>query len=314
MVRDHASTYLGISAVGVPFQLVTFAGVGYLRGLQNTRTPLVVAVVAATANLVLELVLVLGLGLGIAASAWSTVIAQVGAAAVYLLYISRDARKRSVGLRPDATMLRRQAKVGGDLFVRTVALRGTLTVATAVAARLGTVDVAAHEIAFAVWSLAAFVLDAIAIAGQAMIGRFLGAGDERSARDVGRRMLELGVGFGVVAGVVVLASRPWLPSIFTGDDDVVSLAAFLLIWVGAMQPVNAVAFVLDGLLIGAGDMRFLAYAMVAAAAVALPITGAVMIFDLGIGWLWAAVSSLMVSRVVLLSWRWRRGAWAVTGA
>lgn len=313
-VRTQAEIYLQISAVGIPFQLLTFAGVGYLRGLQNTRTPLAVAIAAATTNLVLELVLVLGLDFGIAASAWSTVVAQTGAAGVYLWMIARDAHARSVRLGPDPVMLRRLSRVGGDLFVRTVALRGTLTVATAVAARLGTVEVAAHEIALAVWSLGAFVLDAIAIAGQAMIGRFLGAGDERSARDVGRRMLELGFGFGVVAGAVVLIARPWLPGVFTGDDAVVSLAGFLLIWVGAMQPVNAVAFVLDGLLIGAGDMAFLARAMVAAAAVALPIAAAVVVFDLGIGWLWGSIAALMVARVVALSWRWQQGAWSVTGA
>lgn len=313
-VRTEAAVYLQISAFGIPFQLLSFAGVGYLRGLQDTRTPLAVAVAAAAGNLVLELVLVVGFDQGIGASALATVVAQAGTAAVYLRLIGRDARRRSVPLGPDPAAIRRLARVGGDLFVRTVALRGTLTVATAVAARLGAVDVAAHEVAFAVWTLFAFVLDAIAIAGQSMIGRFLGADDAASARDVGRRMLELGLGFGVISGLLVLVGRPWLPGVFTDDPAVVSLAGFLLIWVAVMQPVNAVAFVLDGLLIGAGDMRFLARAMVASAAVAVPVAGAVVVADLGIGWVWGSIAALMVCRVVTLGWRWRNGGWAVTGA
>lgn len=313
-VGTQASIYLRISAFGIPFQLLSFAGVGYLRGLQDTRTPLAVAVAAAVGNLGLELVLIAGFDRGIGASALATVVAQAGTAAVYLALIGRDARRRSVPLGPDPAAIRRLARVGGDLFVRTVALRGSLTVATAVAARLGAVDVAAHEVAFATWTLFAFILDAIAIAGQSMIGRFLGADDAASARAVGRRMLELGVGFGVVSGVAVFVGRPWLPEVFTNDPAVVSLAGFLLIWVAIMQPVNAIAFVLDGLLIGAGDMRFLARAMVIAAAVAIPMALAVLVFDLGIGWVWASVAALMVSRVVTLGWRWRHGGWAVTGA
>lgn len=313
-VRTEASIYLQISAFGIPFQLLSFAGVGYLRGLQDTRTPLMVAVAAALTNLVLEVVLIAGFDQGIGASALSTVVAQAGTAATYLLLIGRDARRRLVSLLPDWTAVRRLARVGGDLFIRTVALRGTLTVATAVAARLGAVDVAAHEVAFAIWTLFAFILDAIAIAGQSMIGRFLGAGDADEARDVGRRMLELGIGFGVLSAVVVLAGRPWLPEIFTNDPAVISLATFLLIWVAVMQPVNAVAFVLDGLLIGAGDMRFLARAMVVAAGLAIPMACAVLVFDLGIGWVWASIAALMTSRVITLGWRWRHGGWAVTGA
>lgn len=313
-VRTEASIYLQISAFGIPFQLLSFAGVGYLRGLQDTRTPLAVAIAAAVGNLVLELVLIVGFDQGIGASALATVVAQVGTATVYLVLIGRDARRRSVALAPDFAIIRRLARIGGDLFVRTVALRGSLTVATAVAARLGAVDVAAHEVAFAVWTLFAFILDAIAIAGQSMIGRFLGADDTDSARDVGRRMLELGLAFGMISAVVVLVGRPWLPEVFTNDPAVASLAGFLLIWVAIMQPVNAIAFVLDGLLIGAGDMRFLARAMVVAAVVAVPVAGSVLVFDLGIGWVWASITCLMVSRVLTLGWRWRQGGWAVTGA
>jgi putative MATE family efflux protein len=313
-VRTNAEIYLRISALGIPAQLLTFAGTGYLRGLQDTRTPLVVAVCAAAGNLALELVLINGFGFGIGASALSTVVAQVAAAGVFVRFVVRDTGASGVARGPDWTMIRRLGRVGGDLLVRTLALRGALTLATAVAARIGAADVAAHEVAFAVWSLLALALDAIAIAGQAMIGRFLGAGDADTARTVGRRMLQIGATGGLFVGAVVLLLRPVVPDIFSDDPSVVSLATFLLLFVAVLQPVNAVAFVLDGLLIGAGDMRFLAVAMVGALFVTVPCAIAVLVLDLGIGWVWATVAVLMVARVAALSWRWRSGAWAVVGA
>jgi putative MATE family efflux protein len=313
-VRDHALVYLRISAYGITFQLLTFAGTGYLRGLQDTRTPLFVAVGAAVTNLALELVLIEGFGYGIGASALSTVVAQAGAAAVFLRIIASATGHLGAGLRPDWAAVRRLGRTGWDLLVRTLALRASLTVFTAVAARIGTVDVGAHEIAFAVWSFLALALDAVAIAGQAMIGRFLGADDTGTARDVGRRMLELGVGAGTLVAVVVLATRTVVPEIFSDDPAVVSLATFLLLFVAVLQPVNGAVFVLDGLLIGAGDMAFLAKAMVAAALLTVPAAIAVGVLDLGIGWVWAAITLLMLARLAVLALRWRSSAWAVVGA
>lgn len=313
-VRTNAEIYLGISALGIPAQLLTFAGTGYLRGLQDTRTPLVVAVVAAAGNLVLELVLINGLGFGIGASAASTVVAQVGTAGVYVWMVGRDVRHRHLDWRPDARSIRRLGRAGTDLLVRTVALRGALTLTTAVAARIGAADVAAHEVAFAVMSLLALALDAIAIAGQALIGRFLGAGDTATARDAGRRMLALGLIAGIASAGIVLAASPFLPSVFSDDPRVVDLATFLLLWVAALQPLNALAFVLDGLLIGAGDMRFLAKAMVASAACTAVAAGVVLGLGLGVGWVWGAIGVLMATRAAALLHRWRSGAWAVTGA
>mgnify|MGYP001627481558 CR=1 FL=1 len=313
-VRTHALVYLRISALGIVPQLLTFAGTGYLRGLQDTRTPLVVAVAAALGNLVLELVLIPGLGFGIGASALSTVVAQVASAAVFLALIARATAQAGAGLRPDPAAIRRLGRAGWDLLVRTVALRGSLTAMTAVAARIGTVDVGAHEVAFAVWTFLALGLDAVAIAGQSMIGRHLGAGDVATARSVGRRMLELGVGGGVGAGALVLALRPVLPELFSTDPAVVVLAGFLLLHVAVLQPVNGLAFVLDGLLIGAGDMAFLARAMVVAGILATGAAVAVLLLDLGIGWLWGAIALLMAARAAALLLRWRSGRWAVVGA
>ena len=313
-VAPFALTYLRISMVGVPSLLLVLAGTGYLRGLQDTRTPLVVAVGSAVANLAIELVLVFGLDLGIAGSAWSTVVAQTGAAAIYVAIVGRHIRAEGVAVRPDRRALTALATVSRDLFVRTAALRASLLVATAVAARTGVIDLGAHQVAFELWSFLALVLDAIAIAGQAMVGRLLGADDAAGARAASQRMVEWGLAAGLVFAAVVVALSGVLPRLFSDDPDVVRLAAFLLLWVAALQPVNAVVFVLDGVLIGAGDLRYLAWAMTVAAVAFVPAAVAVRLLDLGIGWLWGAIALLMLARLVTLGARWRDGAWAVTGA
>jgi putative MATE family efflux protein len=313
-VATNALVYLRISLIGVPAMLVTLAGTGYLRGRQDTRTPLLVAVGSATFNLVLEVVLIYGFGLGIGASAASTVIAQTGAALVYAAGVVAAVRALAVELRPHLASIRRLAAVGRDLLVRTIALRVTIAVATAVATRIGTDDVAAHEVAFAVWIALALGLDAIAIAGQAMTGHRLGADRPDEARAAGRRMIELGIVLGVGFGLLVVVLRPVLPELFTDDPAVIALAGYLLWWVAALQPVNGVVFVLDGVLIGAGDMRFLARAMILATAVFTAGAVAVLALDLGIGWLWAAVAVWMLVRLATLTGRFVAGRWVVTGA
>jgi len=313
-VRDNALVYLRISLLGVPAMLAVLAGTGYLRGLQDTRTPLVVATGTAVLNLVLEVVLIYGFDQGIGASALSTVVAQTLAAAVYLGMIGRAARRLGVDTGPHPASLRSLVRVGRDLLIRTAALRAALVVATAVAARLGTIDLAAQQVAMEIWSALAFGLDAVAIAGQAMVGRALGAGDGEGARGAGRRMIEWGVVLGVAAGVAVLATRTVLPRVFTDDPAVIDLAAFALVWVAAIQPLNGVAFVLDGILIGAGDMAFLARAMVGAALVFVPPALAVAALEVGIGWLWACIALLMATRALTLGVRFAGTRWVVLGA
>jgi putative MATE family efflux protein len=313
-VRTNALVYLRISLVGVPAMLVVLAGTGYLRGLQDTRTPLIVAVASAAGNLGLELVLIFGLGFGIGASALSTVVAQWVAAAFYVAWVARAVRHHEVRYAPDRATLGRLAVVGRDLFVRTAALRAAFVVATAVAARIGQVDVAAHQIAMEIWMFLALVLDAIAIAGQAIVGRLLGAGMVGEARVAGRRMIELSVVVGIIAGAVVFALRDVLPPLFSSDPLVRDLAAFLLLFVALMQPLNGPVFALDGLLIGAGDLRFLAGAMVAATAVFVPSAWLVLAYGGGLGWLWASLWLFMAVRWVMLTARFATDDWAVPGA
>jgi putative MATE family efflux protein len=311
---EYGLTYLRVSLLGLPAMLVILAGTGYLRGLQDTFTPLVVALTSAAANLVIELVLILGLGYGIGASALSTVLAQMGAASVYVAMTHRRVRDLGVRRLPHARTLAQLGIVGGDLFIRTAALRGSLVVTTAVAASFGTVALAAHQITLEIWNLCALALDAIAIAGQALIGRQLGAGDATWARQVGDRMLGWGLVTGAVLGAVVVALHGVLPHLFSEDAAVVATCASLLLIAGVSQPLNGVVFALDGLLIGAGDMRWLAWAMLGAAACYIPIAIAVDVADLGVTALWWSLTAFMALRLVPLLWRWRNGAWAVTGS
>ncbi|MGV9989461.1 MATE family efflux transporter [Streptomyces sp. NPDC003374] len=310
----YATTYLRISALGIPAMLVVLAATGVLRGLQNTRTPLYVAVAGFVANAALNAGLVYGAGLGIAGSAWGTVIAQCAMAAVYLAVVVRGARRYGASLRPDTAGIRASAQAGAPLLVRTLCLRAILLIATAVAARLGDADIAAHQIILSLWSLLAFALDAIAIAGQAIIGRFLGAGDAAGAREACRRMVQWGVAVGVVLALLVIVARPVFLPLFTADSTVKDAALPALLMVALSQPVCGVVFVLDGVLMGAGDGPYLAWAMLLTLAVFTPAALAVPALGGGLTALWTAMTLMMTVRMLTLWLRARSGRWVVTGA
>ncbi len=320
----YATTYLRISSLGIPAMLVVLAATGVLRGLQDTRTPLSVAVGGFAANAGLNAALVYGAGLGVAGSAWGTVIAQNGMAAVYLWVVVRGIRRQAAagdgtgpwwaGLRPDAAGIRTCARAGLPLLVRTVSLRAVLMIATAVAARLGDTAIAAHQITLTVWSLLAFALDAIAIAGQAIIGRCLGADDPEGARAACRRMIEWGVACGLVLGLLLAMTRPLIGPLFSSDPAVRSALASALLVVAVSQPLSGVVFVLDGVLMGAGDGPYLAWSMLVTLAVFAPAALAVPALGAGLTVLWWAMTLMMLTRLVALWLRARSGRWVVTGA
>ncbi|MGW3358155.1 MATE family efflux transporter [Streptomyces bungoensis] len=310
----YATTYLRISSLGIPAMLTVLAATGVLRGLQDTRTPLYVAIAGFVANAALNAGLVYGAGLGIAGSAWGTVIAQCGMAAVYLHVVVRGARRHGASLRPDATGIRASAQAGAPLLVRTLSLRAILLIATAVAARLGDADIAAHQIILSLWSLLAFALDAIAIAGQAIIGRYLGADDAHGAREACRRMVQWGIATGVVLGLLVVAARPLFLSLFTDDSVVKDTALPSLLLVALSQPICGVVFVLDGVLMGAGDGPYLAGAMLITLGVFAPAALLVPALGGGLTALWAAMTLMMTVRLLTLWLRTRSGRWIVTGA
>ncbi|MER5463372.1 MATE family efflux transporter [Streptomyces sp. NPDC002668] len=310
----YATTYLRISSLGIPAMLIVLAATGVLRGLQDTRTPLYVAIGGFAANAALNAGLVYGAGLGIAGSAWGTVIAQCAMAAAYLVVVVRGARRHGASLRPDAAGIRASAQAGVPLLIRTLSLRAVLMIATAVAARLGDTEIAAHQIVLSLWSLMAFALDAIAIAGQAIIGRYLGADDAEGARQACRRMVQWGVASGVVLGILVVASRPFLLPVFTSDHAVHDTLLPALLVVAVSQPIAGVVFVLDGVLMGAGDGSYLAGAMLVTLAVFAPVALLIPTFGGGLTALWWAMTLMMTVRMLTLWLRMRSGRWLVTGA
>ena len=316
-VAAAATTYLSISLWGIPALLLTLAASGLLRGLQNTTTPLVVAGVGFAANAVLNAVFIYGFGWGIAGSAIGTVVASWGMAAAYLVIIVRSARATGASLTPHVSGLGSALRSGGWLLLRTASLRVAMLATVVVATDFGTSELATVQIALTVFSTLAFVLDALAIAGQAMIGHGLGASDLPRVRAITTRLLQFGVGGGALLGILIAALSPVLPFIFTTDDTISGALTVVLLVMAFGIPLAGYVFVLDGVLIGAGDARYLALTGLVNLAVYLPLLWAV--FGLsgtsGIAWLWAVFGfGYIGARAVTLGLRARGDRWIVTGA
>lgn len=315
---EQAVTYLQISALSTPALLIVLATTGVLRGLQDTRTPLIVATIGFSVNALLSYLLVHPLGFGIAGAAWGTVIAQTGMAIALIAVVARQARRRGARLRPAPGGVLRAALGGVPLLIRTLALRAVLIITTWYAAGLGTPELAAHQVTMTIWTALAFALDALAIAGQAITGRALGAGDIAATRAATSTMLRWGLWFGLILTVLILASHRIIPAGFSADPEVRSALAAALIVVAIGQPISAIAFVLDGVLIGAGDTRWLAIAQTGFLLAYLPMIGTLILLDLegtaGLVGLWTAFTGFMLVRAAGLWWRARGDGWLVTGA
>jgi len=299
--------------------LLVLASTGALRGLLDTRTPLVVAASGAVVNAVLNIVLVYGVGMGIAGSGLGTALTQLAMAVALTVVVVRGARGSGAHLRPAAGGIWANARAGTPLFVRTLSLRLAILLTVWVATGLGAVELAGHQIVNAVWGLAAFALDALAIAAQALIGHGLGASDVSRVRAVLRRTLQWGVGAGAALGLLV-GGLSWVyVPLFTTADDVRAAAVAALVVAAVTMPMAGWVFVLDGVLIGAGDGRFLAWAGMATLVVYVPFALAVREAAppgaAGLAWLWAAFAGVfMLARAVTTGWRARGTAWMVTGA
>lgn len=318
-VHAFAVDYVRGSMPGLVAMLLIFAGTGVLRGLQDTRTPLIVAAAGFTLNIALNLVLVYGLGWSVTGSAVGTSIAQWAMAAVYVLIVRRNARNHGVSLRPDWRGIRALTGVGSWLMLRTLSLRIAILATVVVVTAQGPVNLAAHQLAMTVFTFFAFALDALAIAAQALIGKELGAARPVAARALTRTMTRWGVGFGVLTGILLAAAAPWAGALFTPDAEVRAALTLALWGLAAGQPLAGYVFVLDGVLIGAGDARYLAIAGVVNLAAYLPLLLAVLYSGAGAGagllWLWAAFSlGYMAARALTLGLRARTDRWMVLGA
>ena len=280
-VLNHAASYALWSLPGLVAMLVVLAAVGVLRGLQDTATPLVVAGVGAAANAGLNVALVYGADLGVAGAAIGTSITQWGMALTYLVILGRWFRAEGVAVRTGWAGIRGHLTVGSWLMLRTLSLRVAILSTVVVATAQGAENLAAYQLTMTIFNFLAFALDALAIAAQALLGKELGARnlDRKEDRDavrlLMRRLLRWGLGFGVVTGLLVGVLGPRLGFLFTDSQDVQALFGVSLLVVAVGQPVAAFVFVLDGVLIGAGDARYLALAGVVNLVVYLPLLWAV---------------------------------------
>jgi len=316
-----AERYLRISSAGLVPALVALAGQGYLRGIGDLRTPLIIVVAAQLANVVLEVAFVYGLGWGLDGSAAGTVIAQLGMGGAFAwLLLRRPASHAALpGPRrsraPRLVLLAPLLRISGELFVRSAALLVAFATASAVLARVGESSLAAHQIAFGIFALGALLLDAIAIAAQVLVGRALGAGDVATARAAALRTIGWSLVAGCALGALLLALAGTLPRVFTSDPAVLDRAAAIWTLLAAMQPAAAVVFALDGVLIGAGDTRYLAGSMLLAGiGVYTPIALLALDLQWGIAGVWAGLLAFVGARLLMLALRFGRGRWAVTGA
>ena len=308
---DYAATYLRIVAIGVPSFFLALGGQGYLRGVSELTAPLVVIVLGNVLNVILEVLFVYGFDWGIEGSAWGTAIAQSCMGVGFLWLILRRVGRAHVA--PVLALARRLLSVGKFLFVRTIALIGAFVLAGAVVARAGDAELGAYQISFQLFTFLALVLDAIAIAGQIIVGRELGAGRPERAFAASVRMIVLSVVAGGAFAVVLLALSEVLPRVFTSDTEVLAQCALLWPIFALMQPANGAVFALDGILIGASDGPYIAVSMV----VAFTLCGLVLAVALAAGWgvrgVWAALAVLIAARLVTMTARFVRRRWLVTG-
>ncbi len=307
----YALEYFRIAAVGLPAALVALAGQGYLRGVSNLRRPLEIVVVANVVNIVLEVLFVYVFHWGIAGSAAGTAIAQAGMGVAFVVELLRP---RAESRRPSLREMRPMLRTGRQIFVRTTALLGSFLVAASVLARMGDAQLGAHQIAFQLFIFLALVLDAIAIAGQVIVGRLLGAGDAHGAHASALRMIWWSVAVGALFAVVLLPLGHVVPRAFTGDPAVLAQAAKLWPYFALMQPLGGAVFALDGILIGAGDTSYLMWSMLAASAVFIAIAVLALELHWGIVGVWAGLDVLIVARLTLLGLRFSGRRWAVVEA
>lgn len=313
-VTEAATTYLSISLWGLPGMLIVIASTGLFRGLQDTRTPLVVAVAGFALNAVLNVLFIYGLGWGIAGSAAGTVVAQWAMAVVFIFMAVRAARATGATLRPGLRGVGGAAASGGWLLIRTASLRVAMLATIVVGTALGVTELATLQIALTLFGLIALILDALAIAGQAMIGHGLGAADLERVSAIKARLVTLGVWSGAVTGAVLAAVSWLLGPVFSSDPVVHSYLTLVVLLMAAGVPLAGYVFVLDGVLIGAGDARYLALTGILNLAVYLPLLLLVSVTGAGIGWLWAAFGyGYIAARAVTLGVRARGTRWLGTG-
>lgn len=308
---EAASGWLRIAVLGAPGILITMAGNGWMRGVQDTMRPLRYVLAGNVVSAVSCVLLVYPAGLGLSGSALANVLGQYTGAALFV----RALLAERVGLRPRWAIIREQLRMGRDLVLRSAGFQICFLSATAVAARTSVAAVGAHQIVWQLWTFLSLVLDSLAIAAQSLVGAELGAGRATGARRVGRRITEYSTGFGVVLGIGFAASSAVLPLVFTSDGAVLGEIPYVWWFFVGLQPIAGVVFALDGVLLGAGDAAFLRTATIASALLGyLPLIWISLVAGWGLAGIWSGLSLFMVLRLLAVTLRARSGKWAVVGA
>ncbi len=314
LVHEMGVGYLRIACLGLPFLLVSLASTGVLRGLQDTRTPLVVAIAVNLVNVALNWVLIYPMGLGLTGSAIGTLVSQAGGAVALSTVVLRGARAAGapLGFNPGGVLS--AARQGGWLVLRSLWLQLGLFATMTVAARTGAIGLAGHQVTNSLWAFICLALDALAIAAQALVGHELGAGRDARARRITLTLCWWGAGGGIVLALLLVALRTLIAPVFTPDPAVQHLLHQLLLALALITPIGGIVFVLDGVLIGAGDAKYLAAAGFVATAALLPMAWAVDAGRHGVVWLWVAYGGYLLVRALTLVVRARTDAWQRLGA
>lgn len=321
-IADAAVSWLRVALFGTPLVLVTLAGNGWMRGVQDTARPLRYVLAGNGLSALACPMLVHGIGgwagLGLPGSALANVIGQAVGAGLFLGALARERlaapADAPVSLRPQPAVLREQLVVGRDLFVRGLAFQACFLSAAAVATRFGAATAAAHQIVLQLWVFMALVLDAVAIAAQSLVGAALGGGGAARARALAAQVTRYGLVLGIGFGVLYAALAGVLPPVFTPDASVLAVVPLAWWFFVALQPVAGVVFAIDGVLMGAGDAAFLRTSTLAAALFGfLPPIWASLAFGWGLAGIWSGLSAFMLIRLVTVTLRSRSGHWAVTG-
>lgn len=310
-ITGEAVSWLRIALLGAPLILVTMAGNGWMRGVQDAVRPLRYVLAGNALSAVLSPILVYPAGLGLEGSAVANVVAQAVAGALFLRALARQ----RAGLAPRPRVMWAQLRLGRDLVLRSLAFQACFVSAATVAARTSTEAVAAHQVVLQLWTFLSLVLDSVAIAAQSLVGAALGAGSRRQARGLATQLTRYGLILGVALGVVFAALSQVLPRAFTSDAGVLAEIPNAWWFFVALQPVAGIVFALDGVLLGAADASFLRNATVGSAVLGfLPLIWLSLVLGWGLVGIWTGLSLFMVLRLAFVVARWRSGRWAVVGA
>ncbi len=314
-IAASAESWLRIAIVGAPLVLVSMAGNGWMRGVQNTVRPLRFVIAGLGLSALLCPVLVHGMWgtpeLGLEGSAIANVIGQSLTAVLFVVALARE----RVPLRPDLAVMKAQAVMGRDLVARSLAFQACFLSAAAVASRFGAASVAAHQVVLQLWNLVTLMLDSLAIAAQTLVGAALGSRHAGSARRIARRVTVWSAIFGAGLAALFAAGYTVIPRLFTSDDGVLDQMDSAWWFFVAIMPIAGIVFALDGVLLGAGDVKFLRNATLLCAITGfLPLIWLSLAFGWGLVGIWSGLTLFVVLRMVAVVWRFRSNRWSIEGA